>query len=48
MTHLTSLILGIIIGMCLIWLASKYYCFNNPKEWNKFKKEYSKKWQSQQ
>ena len=32
-----ELIFGIIIGMVLIYLVSKFFCFKNQKEWNKFK-----------
>ena len=37
-------IIGLIIGMVLIYLLSKYICFKNQKEWKGFKR----KWQSQQ
>lgn len=32
-----ELIMGLGIGITLLWFASKYYCFKNKKEWNKFK-----------
>ena len=32
-----------ILGMISLWLLSKWYCFENKKEWMKFKDEYSKK-----
>ncbi len=30
-------IIGIGLGMILIWITSKYYCFKKREEWNKFK-----------
>ncbi len=39
-----ELLIGILIGMVLIYLISKFICFKNPKEWNRFKK----KWQQKQ
>jgi hypothetical protein len=38
-------IIGIFLGMVLLYLFSKYYCFKNREEWEKFKKNYEIKWQ---
>jgi len=37
-------IIGIGCGILFIWILSKYYCFQNKIEWNKFKR----KWLQQQ
>ena len=34
---------GIVIGIIGLWLISKFYCFKNSKEWEKFKLDYFKR-----
>ena len=40
---LMSDVIAFSIGIITLWLLSKWYCFKNKKEWNKFKKQYNKR-----
>ena len=39
-----ELLVGIGIGICLLWFFSKLYCFKNKNGWNNFKVNYLRKY----
>lgn len=37
-----KILIAFVLGMVALYLFSKFYCFKNSEEWERFKKKYLK------
>lgn len=44
MSKIIWILVGIVIGAIGLWLLSKFFCFRNSEEWEKFKDDYALRW----